>query len=389
MRPVRQWLIGTLAAAGLAGGCAVVAGLDGDRTMESPGSGGAGTSTATQGGAGHAEGGGGQRDGGGAPDAGGCKLASVPAPPDVANAGGSVEVVAAIRALDVGDTGTTVGLDLDAKCTCEGDGPSCRHPDWMAEDACDGPEGRDARTTEVFRQLVLISGGSGGTDDFTSTAELGSWTMIVRVLGWNGLPDDDRVTVSVFPSSGLPKADKPPKWDGTDRWPVPNTAIAEGGAGVDQPRYVDLNAYVSGSVLVASLPESEMLIAGSSTYVPVHFIAGFLTGRLVDVGGKWGLREGVVAARWKLTDIFRSLSAVKVAGNRLCTGDPYYIGAKKILCELPDITGALASPTAECDAVSVGMLYDADPATIGDVTAPFEETSPCDPGKDPTNDTCP
>ena len=215
------------------------------------------------------------------------------------------------------------------------------------------------------RYRLLHTLGSGGTQDFSSTADKGSWTMLVRVRGWNGEKDDDRIEVAVFPSSGLPKESFPAKWDGTDAWPIPRTAIADGYSDVEHPRFVDGNGYVAGGVLVASLPESEMLIAGKNTIVPVHLTAGFVTGRLEKKGAAWAIRDGVVAARWKVSDLFTTLSVVTLAGQSLCRDSGYYAVVKKTICALPDITSELASPTADCDAVSVGMLYQAEPAKLG------------------------
>ena len=321
-------------------------------------------------------------------DGGECQRATFPSPPAVKDAGGVLEIVTAVRSVDVGDTGTTVGYDLDGKCTCEGDGPSCLAPDWAEQEMCDGPGGRDARSAKAFATFVQILG-SGGSKDFNATAADGQWSLLVRVRGYDGQPDDDRVEVAVFPSDGLGDDAGAPKWDSSDAWPVPATAIADGGVDYESPRFVDHNGYVTGGVLVASLPESDLLFSGSKTVVPLHLTAGFLTGKLEHTASGWRLRDGTVAARWKMTDIFRTLAAMRIAGTALCVGNPYYSGAKKIFCDLPDITSTLASPTAECDAVSLGFSFQGEPASLGPIEPVEPWTSPCDPGKDPTNDTCP
>jgi hypothetical protein len=367
-----------------AGGCAVVAGLDGERRLGVDGAGGgraSTTTTTTTTTGGHDAG---AVPDAGAPDADRCTLATFPAPPALTDAGGDVELVVAIQAIDVGDTGSVIGFDLDAKCTCDGDGPSCMRPAAADDDACDGPGGRDARSADIFKQIVLVTG-SGGTDDFSATAKKGSWTMLVRIQGWNGHADDDRVRVSVFPSSGLPG---PATWDGTDAWPIPETAIAKGASDVDHPRFFDDKAYVAGHVLVTSLPESELVIAGTEQLVSAHLTAGFVTGRLEQTPLGWALHDGTVAARWKLSDVFETLGGLRVAGAGLCKSSPYYAAAKKLVCGMPDITSTLASPTATCDAVSVGMRFQAEPAKLGAIVAVKPVDPPCKPGEGPADDSC-
>jgi hypothetical protein len=381
----RAIVIGLGAAIAASAGCALVAGLDGERTMDASGAGGGATTTTKT----TPRDGGAHADAAPTPDAG-CVLATFPTPPDVSDAGGDVEVVAAIHTIEVGDQDTDVplGYDLDAKCTCEGDGPSCRKPAG-AKDACDGPGGRDAQSAEIFKLITKAAANQGGSDDFSSTANKGSWTMLVRIEGWNGLPDDDQVTVSLFPSDGLPGDARPPKWDGTDAWPVPQTAIVDGYQDVGHARFSDPHGYVKSSVFVGSLLESEILLAGKDIIIPVHLTAAFVTGQLTKKGGGWGITNGTVGARWKVSDIFDMVGHLELSGQPVCRDSFFYAGVKKNLCALPDITSALASPTAECDAISVGVLFQSDPAKLGAVVPPPTYTSKCKPGQSPEGDTCP
>jgi hypothetical protein len=397
-RLVRGLATAWLVAGAGAAGCALVAGLDGDRTLAAAGTGGAGAAGGahgTTGAGGSAGAGGATHSDAGAPDgaagAGGkaCKPASYPPPPAVQDAGGAIDFVTAMHSVDLGDTGTVVGLDLDGKCTCEGDGPSCRHPDWIKEDLCDGPDGRDAQSALLFKEFSFATSGSIGTAGFSSGCASGTWSMLIRVRGYNGKADDDQVQVSLFPSAGLDKAARPAKWDGTDAWPVPPTALADGGKTVDEPRYVDAKAYVTSGHLVTSMPESEMYLAGSNAYLPIRFIAGFLVARIVPVGQTFGLRDGILAARWKTADIFDSVHAVRIKGSPLCTDSPLYAPVKHQICNFIDIYSGIATPTTTCDSISVGLAFTADPAKLGPIQALPTPPQGCPAATDPAGDDCP
>jgi hypothetical protein len=375
---------GVALAAALVAGCELVAGLDGDRTV-AEGAGGASTTTGVGGSGGATT----TAPADAAVEAGpGCKLATYPSPPEKQGLGGSTEFVVAMRSVDLGDTENTVGLDLDGKCTGEGDGPSCLHPAWMAKDIDDSDDGRDAQSAVLFKQFSLATGGRIGSTGFTAGAEGGKWSMLLRVRGYDGALDDDQIEVAIFPSAGLHDDVRPPKWDGTDAWPVPPSCLRDG-ASLDQPKYVDAKAYVSGGKLVASLPESEFYMAGAGTCMPVRFVAGFLTATIQTSSQGFTLTDGVIAARWKIADLFASVSMLRSDDKPICTGGDLYKPVKNLICQNADIYSGIATPTTVCDSISVGLGFTASPATIGVVEPLPSEPVGCPPETDPANDHCP
>jgi hypothetical protein len=368
-----------LVAAALAGGCAVVAGLDDDRRLAPDASSGAGaggatvaTTTASAGGAGSG--------------AGACVSATYPDPPGSGHGGGALDLVAAIRSVDLGEAeGSLVGLDLDGKCTCDGEGSSCLAPAFAEGDACDGPGGRDNATARVFAFLAGLFGeDSFGSAYFSERAEAGAWSLLFRVRGYNGTPDDDQVEVDVYPSRG----GLDPAWNGEDRWPVQETSIGPGGT-VDDPLYVDTKAYVSGGTLVASLPKSSLILGSGDNQLVLDLTAGFVTARVVGQGGALRLEGGTLAARWRLADVFKTLSTFRdTSGSPVCTDDLLYDSVKDQICGFVDIYSALASPTDECDSISLGIGFEAEPAKLGDLHPGPTPSDGCSPETDPLYDSC-
>jgi len=409
-------IIHATAAAGLmtlaiVGAC-FVGGFDVD-----PAVGGGTTSTATAGGGGS----------GGSGGSDTCSHETWPGPPAAADPGpDDVDFVVAARSIDFGETdisnGPLVGLDLDGRCTCQGEGDSCNEPDWATADHCDGPAGRDNAIAQLFHDLGSVDKDFTSTE-YTEAAEDGDDSLLLRVRHYNGQPNDDQVSVSLHPSQGTD--DDPcnppgttPNWDGNDLWSINaaslNGSAGGGGAGgqtggggaggaggggsapscghngydIDDARYVDVNAYVSGGILVASLPEVALEFTSGDDSLPVVLKAGFLAGRLEQEGSGWFLREGIVAGRWTLAEFFKMIGSITAQQEPVCTDTSVYPLLKHALCQYPDIASELAGPTEPCDALSFGMLIEAEPAQIGSVLPPFGHPRLCPAETDPMYDSC-
>jgi hypothetical protein len=382
LRPRARFVVaasaGLASATFLALGCALIAGVDGERHLADVVDASDDTTQSV--------------------DAG-CTHATFPDPPTSGMSGGNIEITSALRSFNLGelsDAGPTIGLDLDLKCTCEGQGPSCRKPDWIKSDAgtasCDLADGRDNAAQRVFSLFTAALGGTTqfGSIHFSDQANTGVWSLLFRVRGYNGLPDDDQVELALIPAANLGSA---PKWDGTDAWPIFPYAF-EGDAtnmpDVDKPLYVDKNAYVTNNQLVGSLQKSGVLIGGNNTRVIITLTAGVLTGTIVKHGGAFSLDQGVLAARWKISDVFASIGSYRSpTGDPFCTDTAYYQFAKGLLCSYVDINSVLGTPTDPCDAISFGLAFTAQPAKVGAFAAdPMPPSQSCSPGHDPTDDAC-
>ena len=315
----------------------------------------------------------------------------------------------AIRKIDFGDKSKTLpGLDLDGKCTCtagkipkgccQSDGPSCK----MATTACDGPRGVDNAGASVF-QLISTFLGNFGSDFYSKRAELGEWSTLFRVRGYNGQSNDDRVELDWYASAGLEQPDgglpdaaaATPKWEGHDRWRVTEVSVLPPDGGppsLDQPRWSDKKAYVTDNVLVASIPSSVLRLAGLTNAMDVRVSAGFIVAEIAPqaAGDGYALTKGLIVFRWKTKDVFYALSSYRdEVGNPICTDSPFYKTGVSQLCSLPDITVEAVAPTEACTALSVGIGFEASPAEIGVFTPSAGNSPGCPAATDPANDDCP
>lgn len=361
-----------LAALILPVGCAVIAGLDGDDRLA--------PSTGTTGAGG---------------DAASCPLATVPGPPPDAAGGGGAgsgdDIVVALRSIDLGEgiNAGKIGLDLDGACTCPGV-PLCTEPAWASGDHCDGELGRDNAAAQAFAAINDQVPGTISSGVLRAQINKGEWSLLLRVRGYDGSPDDGAVEVDVYPTTGLAGQGVTPAWDGNDAWPIADTGLVDGQS-LDQPIAVDTKAYVSGGVLVAHPKSTSVLFVGALLRLRVQLSSVTISGRIVpgDAGGLQ-ISEGLIAGVWTLSDLFKGLSDLRYEGGKaLCRDSGVYLQIRDTLCSVTDISSATAI-TELCDALSFGMSFEASPVKLGMVVpVPPLPGKPCsaDAG-DPKDDFC-
>lgn len=330
----------------------------------------------------------------------GCKSAQPPVAPPGADTGGDIEVVVAIREVDLGDRTTgagptwpTLGYDLDKLCTCDTENVgSCKAPNKVV---CDGVDGRDNalgfflfQIRDTFKVTDLSS------ENISSGIETGNNTVLIRVKGYNGTPNDAVVEASWYASDDFDVSNTvPPKWDGTDAWPVLSSSLtgtpgADGGMtyNIDAPKYSDKKAFVVNGTLVVSLPEGELALSSKRS---VTFAAAIFTGKLQQGSNGWKLEDGVLAGITKVSDVLGLLPTVDdpITQQPICTDNLVYAGAKSLICDSPDMS-IIGTPAKSCDYVSIGIGMRADPVKLGPVSLKKAPVSPCAAGKDPSQDTC-
>jgi hypothetical protein len=321
-----------------------------------------------------------------------CMPATYPDPPGGMDDGMSIPgLVFAVHTIDMGDNGTIPGYDLDHVCTCFDDaGPSCVGSSWQLNTYCDQPPntGVDNQAAKLFTFFSLANGGQFGSTYFTNQANGGAWTLLIKVDGYNGMPDDPMVKVSIYASKGL--SGKTPKWDGNDVWPVTAQSVLDGG--VSNPAFVSNGAYVAGGVLVATMPTTQITLAGSGPdTITVQFKSGVITAQIVNTGVSWKLTGGILAARWAIKDVFAAIASYRDnSGHPFCTNQVVWGTVKGTICKDADILVDGTQPkSAPCDAISVGLGFSADPVVLGGVSDAGIATDGCAPNDDPATATCP
>jgi hypothetical protein len=319
----------------------------------------------------------------------GCMRATYPPPPSVGDGPSLDDAVVAVRAIDLGDGPTEPpGFDLDFTCTCfEDAGDTCATK--LATPRCDGTGGVDNAASELF-QLIVDNLGEGffGSSYYSMAAELGQWSLLLRLSDYNGTPDDPDVRVALFVSPGFETT--LPQWDGADAWPISADSVAPN-ADTTKPLHISNGAYVSGGVLVATLPSMTIRFEGSESTITLRTAGGVLTGKLVVEPGGARIDGGIIAARWSEKDVFGSLSSFRGQGVPVLCNDGGFIynAVKARVCSARDIlTDPIQPASSPCDALSFGIAFDAAPALLGAVVPVAAPTPGCAPDQDPALDSC-
>lgn len=388
--------MGAAATIGFVVACQSLVGIEDSPPL--PAAGGS-AGTGGSGGAGGSADGGGSGGSGGEADSG-CHSAQPPPPPTSGGPGANVELVFAVRQLDLGDrndangpTWKQIGYDLDKLCTCSVDtAGSCKSP---KETVCDGLEGRDNSLGAFLHQMRNVFKITDASSEQLSTKiEGGTNTILIRVRNYNGEANDSQVEVAWFASADFDDTNPaPPKWDGNDPWPVLTTSLqpqtaADGGTtyDVEHAKYVDKLGYVSNGTLSASLPAGVFAL---TTDQSINFTAAFFTAKLQKTGTTWDMENGVLAGITAVGEVLGVLAAVDdpVTNKPLCTDNLLYAGVKQIVCDFPDMS-VLGTPTKPCDHFSLGIKMSGTAAKLGPVWTNVFKPSPCAPGKDPKDDGC-
>jgi cysteine-rich repeat protein len=312
------------------------------------------------------------------------------------------------------DAWTGFGLDLDGICT-----NSATCPEVVGQVACrslapqipfDGDQCRD----NVFGSLQPIAaqvpqiGETFGISENVFNCELwnGGYNIVLRVSGYNGRAHDSQVRVDFYMSDGLETAqpwqcrtdENPdiyeefselyPVWRTSLPWRIDEStltgAIEEAGTLPDST-VADPEAYVRSNYLVARLPDGALMrLAGAGDPYrgfPLVIQQGIWVGHLfTEQDGTWSIRDGLATGRITKEDLVRGFRQVG-----FCPGmelDAFYDAMVSYVDENADVLASGANdPEADCDALSLGIAFEAKQLTPGAAVAVDPLIECCAPGR--------
>jgi hypothetical protein len=313
----------------------------------------------------------------GGPDAGPdrCRELGVPPAPVDAGAGSVPAVIGALRLLDFGldvDGGRPQipGFNLDLTCSADIDSGSCTTKlrptafDTHAKDkSSTGIDNAGFSLIEYISRFSDMLSARGINEGISE----GRYGAVVRVDGWNGLDDDDKVSVEIFPAIGFIEngnGGTSPAFDENDVWKLDNRYQV---GGVLEASTIKADgAWVNGRRLVGRFREVwlPLLIDDDPKPFDVHLTDAVISATLgKDAAGKPVLLDGVMAGRWKTSDFLGQVRTIYLADSNglvdttLCDNvrgaQLIYNGVKDAICDGRDIRSDSADNQGlPCDAVS-------------------------------------
>lgn len=307
---------------------------------------------------------------------------SRPAADDPSDAGDQTFVVA-LHTLNagIGDAGVTgLGYDLDNVYTCcDGGAESCKAAQAGATH-CDQSGGRDDSAGLLLQSLALVAGNAFNTNSVSQNLEKGLYSVLLQVQHYNGTPNDTSVAVSLYASTGV-LSDAGAAWDGGDVWAI-NGSFSITDSGVPIPNHFDSNAYVSGGTLVLKVDFPLTLGASGTGAFDIDLTDGHITATVEQRGnGVYALTNGQIVGRWNVGQILYAVQALNLMGSNICPGNMAYAFVKAQVCKYADImTDQMQDQMGQtCDALSLGIGYTADPASMGPIVQGVPHGSLCYP----------
>jgi cysteine-rich repeat protein len=226
----------------------------------------------------------------------------------------------------------------------------------------------------------------------------GSYTIMLRVSGYNGQPDDASVRVDLYISPGL-IVDRPwecpvenfattyPLWRAALPWGVdPDTLtgpITQEGA-LPPSKVGDAQAYVRNGYLVARFPDDSLVrfaasgarFRGFAMKVQKSVWSGKLS---LGQDNVWKIKDGMFGGRVRSSDLIQSFRQIG-----LCPGsglDPFYKDLVQYIQQEADVTAdGTDDPQRDCDAISLGIAFEASQLTPGPLASATSIVECCAPG---------
>jgi hypothetical protein len=316
----------------------------------------------------------------------------IPPGRSTAGSGDGEEVVFGLKEVGLnqsGDAWRDIGLNLDGLCSLppvprvECEPPNA--PD--AQPLIDGNGGIDnAFGAELFPLVELVFPNLDSNS--LMAGEQGIGVVALRIRGWNGTGEDDRVDVtlsqSVIGTAGTAGETVPPPvfvvdhrlwldeaatmpapepaWEGFDwLWLRQETFLMND---LEQPRVRDDNAYVTGNQLVVRLPDRvEIVFSDRENGIKVKLTDATAVGTFTDDFTR--LSPVVVAGRWSIIDLLDTANNIGV-----CPDDPEFDLLVNQLNTVADVraTAGTGGEGVVCDAVSIGVSFEGYRARIAAAT---------------------
>ena len=311
--------------------------------------------------------------------------AKPPADPGSPQANGSTPTVLAISKLYLGDTNKngdadpnawkSLGYDLDGIVSTPHGTNHCKPFEGAnpTDVKTDGDNGIDNSFGENLLPIITTLAPDPGNSVNQSIAD-GSFTVMVKMDNVDSQANQTGVTSSLYGGASL---GSPPNWDGNDMWPVVPELLNN--SDKNDPKVKFPNSFVADNTWVSGSQGTLALSLSVQGYdLTLNIVNAVITMKLSAdrKSASGGIIAGVIDTESLVTELRQ------IAGSfdqSLCSGSTFDSVAQEIKAASDIMNdGSNGDPKQTCNAISIGLGFDASAVQLGDVApAAKPQPDPC------------
>jgi hypothetical protein len=269
-----------------------------------------------------------------------------------------------------------LGFDIDGKATTKASRDVCTlapGAPWDAQD--DGNGGVDNGFGENVLPIIALAEGASFAQDLNDSIASGLVTDLLVVRGLGSPTTASPLSAELLVGAPLGAT---PSWSGTDVWPIDSSSVKDGDA--TQPLLAFGSSFVTGSVFVAEPPSGDGEIAlgvfrGAPWVIPIRHVQVAMTLSADGSTATNGALSGLLPAD-RFLDVARRLAPTILSS--LCGPDVWLSIAQQIEQSEDILLDGTNEPGQPCDAISIGLGFDAVRVQMGPVVdvAPLGDECP-------------
>ena len=218
------------------------------------------------------------------------------------------------------------------------------------------------------------------SDETNQAIADGDFSILFKLDNLDSNANQSQVSAALYGGADL---GFPPAFNGSDLWPV--TPELLNGGNINDPRVKFPNSYVTGGTWVSGSKGSvpiTMVMGGSAISLNIvgAVVVLDISGTGSSASGTKGVIGGVISTAEFVSEIEKI--AGQLTAGQLCPGNPTLEGALTSIRQASDIMldGSNGDPSKQCDAISVGIGFDARAVQLGSVASPaVPPPDPCVP----------
>jgi hypothetical protein len=314
-----------------------------------------------------------------------------PQDPGMPLATGTAPTVLAINHLFLGDTdrdGTETpdawadfGYDLDGLASSPEDAAHCAPPPGSSP-AIVQTDGNDGVDNSFGRNLlpVLRSFSPSASQLVNESIGGGEFTILFELRNLGPEPTQSGVVTALHSGLELPLDARPPRFDGSDVWPLSPELVNDGDP--NNPKILFDRSFVfNGTWASGTTADLQIKLIITTYELDLHIQNAVITMELAGTGAAASATNGMIAGVIETEELVESIrDLVGAIDPALCDPSFFENVAQRVRVS-SDIMldGRNGDPTQTCNAVSIGLGFTALPVTLGPIGTLPAEVDPCAP----------